>query len=355
MAGRALLVGIDAYEHYEQLEGCAADAAAMAEALGHNEDDSENYNCKVLGANGSVTKGELLAELRRWLFHPDWRGDSLCHFSGHGYESLLEGRLVTTDKTVDDAVAMFELVQLAGRSNARNVTIILDCCHSGAAALAPSIQPHGARGVAMLPLNVSILAASSGREEAVEDGAVGGGLFTAALLAGLRGGAADLRGDVRPAGLFAYAQSYFRPAEQQPIFLAHVQTMETLRRCKPRVDDRILRELHGLFPVDKRTGLPKPVRLDPSWDVEAGRQQKRPVQLDKKNNQRFRKFKALESAGLLEVEPFTAEDVGAPRGQDVSPSLFWAAYYKRMAQLTPLGVAHWTLSRRGRYGHPRRA
>ncbi|MFO0874549.1 MAG: caspase family protein [Phycisphaerales bacterium] len=351
--GRALLVGINKYDHKNRLTCCRHDAEAMAEALSTNDDGGVNYDCEVLGGqDGSVDKPTLKDRLRNWLFAPDWTDDSLFYFAGHGAETLLDGRLITTDKTDDDALPMFEVLKIASLGKARNTTIILDCCHAGHAGNVPALGAATGAALATLPFGMSILAAASQRESADESDALGHGLFTAALLAGLRGGAADLRGHVTPAGLFAYAQSFFSAGEQQPVFKAHVQSLEPIRKCKARVADDLLRELKSLFPRDPKSGEPKPITLDPSWDVEAGRQQKPAVPLNPKNNEKFWKLRALEGAGLLKVEPFDAASVGAPKGQDVKPTLFWAAYYSKRAALTPFGVAQWDLCMRGRFGRP---
>src|SRR5216684_2629175 len=103
MSKRALLVGIDKYDHVSALAGCVRDAEAVAAVLSTNEDGGPNYDCQVLVNPGSaqpLTRGFLR---QKWdeLFH-SFDGDILFYFSGHGSPSNLGGFLVTQDATEGD-------------------------------------------------------------------------------------------------------------------------------------------------------------------------------------------------------------------------------------------------------------
>ena len=50
MARRALLVGINTYDHVSSLHGCVNDVHAMRELLQRNDDGSPNYDCRILGS-----------------------------------------------------------------------------------------------------------------------------------------------------------------------------------------------------------------------------------------------------------------------------------------------------------------
>ena len=87
---------------------------------------------------------------------------------------------------------MDEILALANQSQAKNKVVILDCCHSGA--LGSSTIAGG--NIAQLSEGLSVLTASRDSEYAMEvDGA---GVFTSLLIDGLKGGAADLRGNITP-------------------------------------------------------------------------------------------------------------------------------------------------------------
>src|SRR5690606_11553062 len=141
-------------------------------------DDSHNFQCKTLlapaGTNGLVTRAKL-RELIGDLFSK--RIDvAAFYFSGHGMISPRGGLLVTQDAVHhDEGVSMLELVKAANESSIDEVTLIADCCYSGALGSAAEINLDHA----LLRDGVSILAASSPNEAAVERG--GRGLFTSVV------------------------------------------------------------------------------------------------------------------------------------------------------------------------------
>ena len=53
---RALLVGIDYYENFQQLYGCANDAAAIHPLLQRNEDGGPNLDCRLASADDAATQ-----------------------------------------------------------------------------------------------------------------------------------------------------------------------------------------------------------------------------------------------------------------------------------------------------------
>lgn len=59
---KALIVGIDYYEHFDPLYGCVNDAHEMKSALERHSDDSINFGVKLHvanAANSSISRGEL--------------------------------------------------------------------------------------------------------------------------------------------------------------------------------------------------------------------------------------------------------------------------------------------------------
>src|ERR1700730_3381417 len=102
MAKRALLVGINNYDHVTSLTGGVPDAEAMTDVLARNGDCSVNFECGLLTSPGSqpVTRGFLRQQWRE-LFQ-DFRGDVLFYFSGHGTPTEVGGYLVTQEGTSDD-------------------------------------------------------------------------------------------------------------------------------------------------------------------------------------------------------------------------------------------------------------
>lgn len=133
MAKRALVVGINQYDHVNSLTGCVPDASAMHDVLSRNADGSLNFESRLLTSPGSppITPAFLRQQWRE-LFQ-DFRDDVLFYFSGHGSPTDVGGYLVMQDGTPDDlGLPMDDVVTMANNSTARTVLLILDCCFSGA-------------------------------------------------------------------------------------------------------------------------------------------------------------------------------------------------------------------------------
>lgn len=243
---RALCVGIDNYS-FGELEGCVCDAERLATVLRSNEDGSPNFDVRELKApSGSaatlVTRPVLREAIDELFKHP--ADVALLSFSGHGAENNLGGYLVTQDaRGYDPGVWMMEVIDMANQSKAREVVILLDCCHSGHlgnASVADNTK-------ALLREGVSILTASRGSQVSVEVG--GGGLFTSLVADALEGGAADILGDVSAPAVYAFVEAALGAWSQRPLFKSHVAQVIPLRKCHPSVPAQILRQLPMLFPL----------------------------------------------------------------------------------------------------------
>src|SRR5215212_6721696 len=163
---RALLIGIDHYDRFGGLRGCANDANALEALLRRNDDNSPNFDCqKRTSATGGVTRDALLSDLDALL---DAAADvALLYFAGHGAGSGTDVALVTQDGTpATPGIAFTEILAKLAVSSVREVILILDCCFSGAAGGIPQL----ASSAAALRDGVSILAASRGDQTAAETG-----------------------------------------------------------------------------------------------------------------------------------------------------------------------------------------
>lgn len=316
MSRRALLIGIDQYDNLEPLTACAADATAMAQLLARNEDDSPNYDCRVLTSKEATISRKVLRTEWRRLFN-NFRGDILFYFSGHGAPTEVGGFLVTQEGELDDpGLSMNDLLVMANSCRAEHVLLILDCCHSGDLGNPPGLQGQGGVHQAQLREGLTILAASRATEAALE--VEGHGVFTWLLLGGLRGGAADVRGYVSAAALYAYVDQALGPWEQRPMYKSHAGQLPPVRRCNPAVPDSLLRTLTMAFSAADR-----PVQLDPSFE-------RTHVSAKPENIALFEIFKKLRDARLLLTE--TGDD------------LYYVALNSGRVRLTPLGQYYWQLA-----------
>lgn len=240
---RALVVGINEYD-FGPLKGAVNDAEAVAALLQRNEDNSINFDCKLL--TGKVKKKididrvSLKENIHALLMNE--AEVALFYFAGHGIETDFGGYLVTQDSyTFDEGVALNDILIIANESRVREVIIILDCCFSGHFGNAPI------SGKRLTNIREGVTIITSSRDHQVSREIDGQGVFTKNLLEALEGEAADTLGKVNVAGIYQYVDQVSSPWEQRPIFKTNVSKMVTIRQCYPHIALKVLRKLPLYF------------------------------------------------------------------------------------------------------------
>ena len=142
---KALLIGIDAYQHVFPLVGPVNDVRAMREFitsdLGFDEDDVR------LLLDSDATRDNILREIEEWLVSGTRPNDEVfLYFSGHGFQQpdvngdefdrldetiVPVDAVVRVDKTIGGMITDDEIAALLYRLTGRRVTVIVDACHSG--------------------------------------------------------------------------------------------------------------------------------------------------------------------------------------------------------------------------------
>lgn len=317
---KALLVGINNYPS-APLRGCRNDAIKMAELLRKNDDGSPNFDVRLeLDVPTRAKLKSLIVEL--FSGHPD---TVVFYFSGHGHMNQFGGYLVTPDyEKYDEGISMDDILLLANESQVNDRVIILDCCHSGAFGSSRSTSTSATIGN-----GVSILTASRADEPSLEIN--GHGVFTSLLLDALSGGAADLRGNVTPGGVYAYVDQALGAWDQRPVFRTNVSRFTTLRECKPQVPADVLRKMTKYFPDQNRE-----FSLDPSFE-ETNTESIPHSVIDPRSNpdnvKVFKHLQMMQSVGLI-----------VPNG---APFMYFAAMNSKSCSLTALGKHYWRLVRDG--------
>lgn len=312
---RALLIGIDHYDNFEDLGGCANDAAALHPLLARNEDNSPNLDCRLLAARDAsnrLTRDRLL-ELIDELLAPGC-DFALLYFAGHG--AALPGgevALATSDGSIiTPGVAFSEVVDRIGRSTVKEVIVILDCCFSGGATTISALGNQ----LANLRSGLSVLTASRGDQVSMET-AAGRGQFSTYLEGALDAGAADVLGHINVSGLYAYLSESFGAWEQRPTFKSNIDRLHDIRMCDPRVPLPTLRKLTDWFTTP---GYEYP--LDPSYEpTEESSTQEHEAILSG-----LQKFRACRL-----IEPIDEEH------------LYYAVMHSTGCRLTALGKHYWQL------------
>jgi len=306
---RALIIGIDHYDG-SPLTGCINDANNIYDLMNRNEDGTPNFDCKkMISSEGRINRANLKENIEK-LFKDD-ADTAFLYFSGHGTSNNLGGYIVTQDaKKYDEGVAMYDILNYANASKAKECVIMLDCCFSGHLGTLPQINNS-----AVIKEGVSILTASRADQVSMESG--GSGLFTSLVCDALRGGASDLLGSVTTASVYSHVEPIFGAWDQRPLFKTHISKSTILRRCKPFIEPEIIRELGVIFKSpDYR------LQLDKSYEPT-----EKP--LGHPNEKIFAKLQACRAQGLIKLD-----------GED---HMYYAAMNNKHCSLTAMGQFYWHL------------
>lgn len=335
VARYALYVGIGMYHRHSELEGCVADARAMAEVLKHERDGDEGWpqpdpvsNMLLTEYHSEVTQEDLAARVR-WLLSGVQNEDVLFYFAGHGVDNDGELLLATSEddeRGLRSGYSIRRLIAEIRESRCKSATVILDCCNAG---LATKVD---------VPEGTAILAGTGARQTAKERD--GRGVFTETVVTGLQDAAADIMGQVTAISLYNYLAGALGHAKGQfPALKARTEKPVVLKKVKRRVDRDDLMKLRVLF---SKEDSPRPVtpdheaKEDQSVPPSRSRPYPWPDGVKKTAEQdEMDYYKRLRDAGLLEA--FTRD------GQKAD--LFWACLDSGEVKLTPLGQYYWNLAK----------
>ncbi|OBJ86612.1 caspase family protein [Mycobacterium asiaticum] len=324
---KALIVGIDYYEHIQGLSGAVNDAYAMKSVLERNADGTLNFPTPHLlvgtGPGAAVERIELKESVRQ-LFADDSE-IALFYFAGHGYIEDTGGFLCASDcKSGDDGLSLAEVMSLANLSKAKNKVIILDSCHSGVAG-----TNAFAGNVAEISEGVTILTASTANQYAMETPGGGSGVFTTLFVDALNGAAANLVGAITPGSVYAHIDQSLGPWAQRPVFKTNVKSFVSLREAAAPIELGDLQRLTLIFSAPT-TILP----LNPSYEPHrSGVEDSSVPPPDVANTAVFEILQKYVKVNL--VRP-----VGAPH-------MWHAAMESKACELTVLGQHYWSLVNEG--------
>lgn len=254
----ALIVGINYYEHSDDLFGCVKDASAVKEVLERHGGDTVNFDCMLLTGSSqkdSITKISFKDSIQE-LFNTDAE-IALLYFAGHGHIEATGGYLLASDSCRgNEGVSLSEIMTWANASPARNKVIVLDSCHSGIAGTLPMTGQ-----LATLSEGLTIFAASTEHQYATEED--GRGVFTTLFVDALNGSAANLTGDISPGSVYAHIDQSLGGWEQRPVFKTNIKRFVSLRTVEPPISTTDLRRIYDFFPEPDFEFL-----LDPTYEPE---------------------------------------------------------------------------------------
>lgn len=320
----ALIVGINYYEHSNDLFGCVNDAYSVKGMLERNDGGSINFDCKLVTASGpseAITRGDLKDAIQKLFATP--AEIALFYFAGHGHIESTGGYLLASDANRGDAgVSLTEIMVLANNSPATNKIIILDSCHSGIAGTPPDNN-----NLAALADGITILTASTAEQYASEVDS--SGVFTGLMINALSGSGANLVGQITPGSIYAHIDQSLGAWEQRPVFKTNVKRFVSLREVAPPIELSDLRSIGDFFPSP---GFEFP--LNPTYEPELkGRDAGLPPPIEA-NTKVFARLQKFNRLNLL-------VPVGAPH-------MWHAAMESKSCKLTALGEHYRRLVEKGR-------
>lgn len=321
---RALIVGINEYQHQKSLNGCVYDANKVQEALsfseGINGRETNFFTEKITSEGNETITKDFLEKKVKELFR-DQRDISLFYFAGHGAIREKQGYLVTAEcKKGFHGLSMNDILQAVNNSPAQNKIIILDCCYAGNFS-----KDFIGDGLTRIAEGVTILAASADNQYATEIS--GEGVFTKLLCHALEGGAASILGEITPGNIYGYIDKAMGEKPQRPIFITNVRRYASLRKIKSQIIPDQLREITKLFKHPDQE-----LKLDKTFEHT---QETATIE----NIEKFTLLKLYNRVNL--VIPNKKE---LPEGKK---DMYWAAVYQKSCFLTPQGKSYWEMVQRG--------
>lgn len=319
---KALIVGLNDYPGCP-LSGCVNDAKAVADIISKNEDGSPNFDVKtILNVVPQRTLMKNICELF------DGKSDvELLYFSGHGAVSNNVSFIVTTDyNDYNYGIRLDDILNAANSSKAKHKIIVLDSCYSGAMGT-PGLFGNTQ---AIIGDGLTILTSCMASETSTEVN--GHGLFTSLFLEALKGGAADVTGNITPGSIYAYIDKALGPWEQRPVFKTNVSSFLSVRNVFSAVPLDCLRKITSYF-----LNANDELSLNPSYEYtnnpEIEHKIVEPHAIDS-NVIVFKNLQRLESVGLV-----------YPVGEE---HMYFAAMNSKSCKLTPLGQHYWNLVKSGK-------
>ena len=230
MADRILVVGVSQYldPTTTRLPGVANDVRAMA-ALLTSDKGAFSTNGMVVLVDADATKAAIESALDVTLGGATERDTVLVYLAGHGALDASDAYFVPYDGDGTDLGRT--CIQLSGlkarfeSTRSRRVVLMLDSCHSGGLIARSGVNARTAveRAVSIIAGEGRVvLAACTAKQMAYEDPATGHGDFTHAVLRGVRGEAADGRGEITINGLFDFVDHTIGRPDQKPMYLGHL-------------------------------------------------------------------------------------------------------------------------------------
>ena len=189
---KALLIGIDQYDHFRSLPNCVLDCREIAEVLRNQY----GFDEVIEVYDREATREGILKTLRRTAETLEAKDSLLIYFSGHGvYDEFLEsGYWVPADGSSEQSshIPSSEIQNYVRATPAKHVWVVCDSCFSGSLFREKGVEPG--RDLSSLDRYVGemiqrksrIVLSAGGNEPVTADGFDGHSMFAYFFLSALR-------------------------------------------------------------------------------------------------------------------------------------------------------------------------
>lgn len=225
---RAVVIGVSDYRGpIAKLPAVAADVREIAKVL-QSKDGAFPKSGTVVLADRQASKAEIESALAT-AFSAETGDTIFVYLAGHGAVEKDEYYFIPHDANINDlagsAVSLKWIKEQFDQCESERLFLWLDCCHSGGILKKRSLNDE--TSIVKRTLEVIrghgrvIIAACTAEQSAYENSAIGHGVFTHALLRGLKG-EAESHGEVTPTTLFEFIDREIGSDRQRPMMFGHM-------------------------------------------------------------------------------------------------------------------------------------
>lgn len=262
---RALVVGISSYSPpISPLPAVANDVREMAKLLTSKNGAFQTDSVTML-ADKAASRSAVISGLSQVFSKAATDETVFVYLAGHGTVSGSNYFFLPHDVDVHDiensCVSLTTIKTLFDECKSRRVFLWMDFCHSGGilargsqvdatSALRRTLQVVQGQGKV-------IVAACTSSQSAFESPSLGHGLFTHALLQGLRGEAKSAQGEVTAASLYDFIDHHVAGPDQQPVFFGEMTGRIVLMHFDKRATGKSTASPKKATPVSPKKSSPK--------------------------------------------------------------------------------------------------
>ena len=164
-----------------------------------------------------------------------------------------------------------------------------------------------------------------------------GSFFTTTLCTAMSGAAANIEGRITLNSLYTYADSFFGPGEQRPMFKANTAESVVIRNVEPKVPIEMICRTMRLF-----SAADAQYKLDPSYEF---------TNTPDSEHLHYEPWATTDHVAILkDLQKLESVGLVVPTDRE---HMYEAAMQSSSCRLTPEGRFYWRLVMKGLIGVPR--